>query len=69
MIAMLHLFRFDPHTVAAPAGGQRLGEKYRLGAWACVMCKILLDFAVRYDLDHGTDCPGWVRPAPLDAGL
>jgi hypothetical protein len=55
--------------VYVPPGGSPLGQKYRLGAWACVMCRVLLDFAVRFDLDHADNCPGLVQPAPPDAWL
>jgi len=28
------------------------------------MCQALLTFCVRFDLDHGNDWPGLIRPAP-----
>ena len=59
---MLHLFRFGRAAVAGPPRGNPLGQKYRLGAWKCVICKALLTFVVRYNLDRGDDCPGWVQP-------
>lgn len=53
---MLHVFRWDRSAVAVPARGNL--AKYKLGAWECVMCQILLDFAVTWNLDHYDDCPG-----------
>lgn len=58
---MLHIFRWDKAAVYVPPRGNPYGQKYRMGAWTCVMCKILLDFAVCWDLDHGDDCPGGIR--------
>ena len=55
---MLHLFRWDREAVAVPARSNPCGARYKLGAWKCVMCKILLDFAVTWDPDHYDDCPG-----------
>ena len=55
---MLHIFHWDAEAVAVPARGNPFGAKYKLGAWKCVMCKILLDFAVTWNLDHYDDCPG-----------
>jgi hypothetical protein len=60
---VLHVFRFDLTAIAVPAEGQRLGTRYKRGAWTCVMCRALLAFVVRFDQDHGDDCPGWVEKA------
>jgi hypothetical protein len=60
---VLHVFRFDRTAVDVPAEGQRLGDKYRLGAWCCVECKALMSFCIRFDADHGDDCPGLIEAA------
>lgn len=62
----VHIFRWDRSAVAVPAVPRPVGQKLRLGAWKCVMCKILLDWACRYDLDHWNDCPGWVEPVVVE---
>ncbi len=69
MIAVLHLFRWDKSAVAVPPGGNPFGQKYRVGAWICVMCQVLLELAVRFNADHGDDCPGRIEPAPMGACL
>ncbi len=61
MTGFPHLFRWDRAAVAVPPDGQRLGGKYRVGAWKCTMCQALASFVVKYDY-HGTECPGWVQP-------
>lgn len=59
---MIHVFRWDRTAIAVPREGRSLDRKFRKGgAWMCVMCRILLDFAVAYDLDHYDDCPGGVE--------
>ena len=60
---MLHLFRWDPSAICVDPGGQRRGQKFTKGDWKCVMCRILMSFAMAFDLDHGDDCPGWTEPA------
>jgi hypothetical protein len=62
-----HVFAFVPSAVYFSPDA--IAYRYKLGAWMCVMCHVLLDFAVKYDLDHGDDCPGWIAPAPRDATL
>jgi hypothetical protein len=58
---VIHVFWWDRAAIAVPPGGSPLGQQYRLGAWICVMRGALLAFAVRFDMDHGDDCPGLVR--------
>ena len=41
----LHLYRWDTTAAAVPPRGNPAGEKYRLGALACVACGVLASFA------------------------
>ena len=59
---MVHLFRWDTGAVAVPSLGNRVGEKYRLGASVCVMCAALESFVTDW-ADCGS-CPGRVEPVP-----
>lgn len=65
----LHVLAFRPDAVHVPPEGNPLGSKYRLGDWQCVMCRAAYGFIERYDLDHGGDCPGLVRPAGQETAL
>lgn len=47
-----------------------------IGAWSwllrdylCVMCHAMFSVLAWADADHAGDCPGYVQPAPPDAGL
>lgn len=55
---MIHVYRWDRAVLCVPPEGNPAGKKYRHGDWMCVMCKELGSLHARFDLDHGTDCPG-----------
>lgn len=58
-----HVYRFDPHAISIDPRGQKLGVKYRRGAWKCVMCKGLASFHQAWNHDHAADCSGLVVSA------
>ena len=59
---MVHLFRWDAGAVAVPPRGNRVGEKYRMGASKCAMCGALESFVT--DWADCSSCPGFVEPVP-----
>lgn len=65
----VHVFAWNRRAVAVPAIPRPVAEKLRIGAWQCVMCRVLLDWVIRYDQDHGTDCPGLVEAPELEIWL
>ena len=53
---MIHVYHLSPWVLHVPPEGNR--GKYDHGDYACVACRGLLSFHVRFDLDHAGDCPG-----------
>jgi hypothetical protein len=55
---VIHLFSWNTQAVQVDPDGQRRGEKFRLGAYTCTMCAVLMEFAVKYDTCGPVTCPG-----------